>query len=145
MKQLLHLIPSYIKDSRDLIQDITNLKIPPGAKLFTADATAMYTHIDTNTGIQTFRNIFSTYEDKIPLNFPVEFFLTKLEIIMTNNIFTFGDTYWVQLQGTAMGTPAAPLYSILTFGYYKNTKILPYFTIISFTTGDILMTSSGYG
>jgi hypothetical protein len=88
---------------------------------------------------------FSTYEDRIPLNFPVEFFLTKLEIIMTNNIFTFGDTYWVQLQGTAMGTPAAPLYSILTFGYYKNTKILPYFTIISFTTGDILMTSSGYG
>jgi hypothetical protein len=127
MKQLLHLVPSYIKDSRDLIQDIKNLKIPPGAKLFTADATAMYTHIDTNTRIQTFRNIFSTYKDRIPQNFPVEFLLTTLEIIMTNNIFTFGDTYWVQLQGTAMGTPAAPLYSILTFGYYENTKILPYF------------------
>jgi hypothetical protein len=31
---------------------------------------------------------------------------------------------WLQTQGTAMGTPAAPLYSILTFGYHKNTSIL---------------------
>jgi hypothetical protein len=43
---------------------------------------------------------------------------------MENNIFKFGDTYWLQTQGTAMGTPAAPLYSILTNGYYENTTIL---------------------
>jgi hypothetical protein len=46
---------------------------------------------------------------------------------MENNIFTFGHTYWVQIQGTAIGTSAAPLYSILTFEYHENTKILPNF------------------
>jgi len=46
---------------------------------------------------------------------------------MDNNIFKFGDTYWLQTQGTAMGTPAAPLYSIITFGYFENTSILPTF------------------
>jgi hypothetical protein len=60
----------------------------------------------------------------MPDSFPKEFFLETLKIVMNNNIFSFGDTYWQQLQGTAMGTPAAPLYSIITYGYYENTQIL---------------------
>ncbi len=43
---------------------------------------------------------------------------------MENNIFKFGDTYWLQTQGTAMGIPVAPLYSIITFGVHENTTIL---------------------
>jgi len=43
---------------------------------------------------------------------------------MNTNIFTFGDTFWHQLNGNAMGTPAAPLYSILTFRHYENSTIL---------------------
>jgi hypothetical protein len=44
----------------------------------------------------------------------------------------------VQLEGTAMGTPAAPLYAILMFGFHKNTHV-------SYTTRDTLMISSAYG
>jgi hypothetical protein len=46
---------------------------------------------------------------------------------MKNNVFTFGDTFWLQLKGTAMGTPAAPLYSIITFGMHENRHILNQF------------------
>jgi hypothetical protein len=84
----------------------------------------MYTNIDTTTGLQTFIKLFDRYKDCIPNSFPKEFFLQTLGIIMNNNIFSFGDTYWQQLQGTAMGTPAAPLYSIITYEYYENTQIL---------------------
>jgi hypothetical protein len=113
MKELLHLIPSYIKNSTDLIKELRHINLPKGAKLFTADATSMYTNIDTATGIQTFKNLFDKYTAVISTNFPKEFFLQTLEIVMNYNIFSFGDTYWQQLKGTAMGTPAAPLYSIL--------------------------------
>ncbi len=124
MKKLLHLIPSYIKNSTDLIKDLQTINLPAGAKLFTADATSMYTNIDTTTGLQTFRHLFHTYNDSIPITFPKDLFLTTLEIIMSNNIFSFSDTFWLQLQGTAMGTPAAPLYSIITYGYHENTQVL---------------------
>ncbi|MFN9982940.1 MAG: hypothetical protein ACK53Y_23630, partial [bacterium] len=124
MKDLLFLIPSYIKDSRHLLSDLKHLQLPPNAKLFTADATAMYTNIDTNTGIWAFEMLFSEYSNLIPNDFPQELFLNILRIIMEKSILKFGDTYWLQTQGTAMGTPAAPLYSILTYGYYENTTIL---------------------
>jgi hypothetical protein len=51
MKDLLFLIPSYIKDSRHLLSELKHLQLPPNAKLFTANATAMNTNIDTKTGI----------------------------------------------------------------------------------------------
>jgi len=46
---------------------------------------------------------------------------------MNNNIFTFREKFWLQLNGTAMGTLAAPLYSILTFGHHEDSKILTTF------------------
>jgi hypothetical protein len=84
----------------------------------------MYTNIDTATGLQALNNIFSTFENRISPTFPREFFLTVLELVMNNNIFTFGDSFWIQLQGTAMGTPTAPLYSIITYGFHENNHIL---------------------
>jgi len=127
MKQLLQFIPSYIKDSKSLISELKTLEIPPGAKLFTADATAMYTNIDVDTGLLAFQTLFSTYKDLIPPTLPTEMFLYTLETVMKNNVFTFGDTFWLQLKGIAMGTPAAPLYSITTFGMHENRHIFNQF------------------
>jgi hypothetical protein len=47
---------------------------------------------------------------------------------MKNNIFSFVDTYWLQLCGTAMGTPVACAYATLTFGQHENTVILSTFS-----------------
>jgi hypothetical protein len=80
--------------------------------------------MDTTTGIQAMQHLLELYHEHIPTNFPRDFFLTTLEIVMKSNIFSFGDTFWLQLQGTAMGTPAAPLYSIITYGVHENTHIL---------------------
>jgi len=55
-------------------------------------------------------------------------FLQVLELVMTNNIFSFGDTTWLQLTGTAMGTPAACAYATITYGQHENTKILTEFS-----------------
>ncbi len=124
MKQLLHLVPSYNRDSKALLNELKTIHIPPNAKIFTADAMAMYTNIDTTTGVTSIRNLIHTNAEKNPLNFPTDLFLLVLETIINTNIFTFGDTFWHQLNGTAMGTPATPLYLILTLGHHKNSTIL---------------------
>jgi hypothetical protein len=127
MKELVHLVDSFLKDSTTFIQEIKKLSLPNNALLFTADAKSMYTNIDANIGITSIRNFLITNKDKISTDFPTDLFLEILEIIMKNNIFSFANTYWQQLTGTAMGTPAACAYAMISFGQFENTVLLPEF------------------
>jgi hypothetical protein len=128
MKSLLKCIPTYLKDSNDLLKALRDLpKLPSNARLFTADATAMYTNIDADTAIEAFTYLFDHYEAEIPIDFPKSFFLTVLEIIMKQNLFQFDNTFWLQKDGTAMGTPAACLYATISYGIHERNKLLPNF------------------
>ena len=48
--------------------------------------------------------------------------LTKL--IMTCNIFEFGNTSWLQITGTAMGTPIACTYTIVYYAWHEKDDLL---------------------
>jgi hypothetical protein len=52
------LIPSYVKVSTDLLIELLVLHILIEAELFIADATSIYTNIDTATGIQALQKHF---------------------------------------------------------------------------------------
>ena len=52
--------------------------------------------------------------------------LTALELVMNNNIFSFGDTLWLQTAGTAMGTPPAPTWATIYFCIWEIV-IIPEF------------------
>ena len=43
---------------------------------------------------------------------------------MENCVFKFGETFWIQLIGTAMGTPVVCIYAILFFVYYERIIFL---------------------
>jgi hypothetical protein len=124
MKDLIPHVQSYTKNSFSILEDLKNKALPPGALLFTADATSMYTNITTSVGIN---NIKQLMENHLPPNYPKELILDILTTIMDNNIFMFGNTYWLQTSGTAMGTPVACSYATTSYGNHENQNILPKF------------------
>jgi len=127
MKELLPLVQSYTKNSTDIIHDLKGLTLPENAKLFSADATSMYTNIDTTLGLDTMKEFLSANSTNISPTFPTHLFLQIMEVVMRNNIFAFQDTYWLQTSGTAMGTPVACAYATVTYGHYENSTILTNF------------------
>jgi hypothetical protein len=127
MKELLPLVDSYLKDSTTFINELKNIQLPEIARIFTADAKSMYTNINTDAGLTVIENFLMFNKDKLPDNFPSDFFLNTLAIVMRNNIFSFADSFWLQLSGTAMGTPVACSYATITFGHFENSTLLPSF------------------
>jgi hypothetical protein len=110
----------FISSSFDLKTDLASLTIDVSrARFFTADAVSMYTNIDTNHALE----VISQYLRHSPqcLDIDPEPIICALEIIMRNNLFKFGDTHWLQITGTAMGTPPACMYAILYYGIHELT------------------------
>ena len=102
-------LPCYIRDSTDFVGNLQSLPpLPSTARMFTADAIGMYTNIDTNHAISVLPGI-------LPATPRGHALLAALKIIMTRNTFKFGDTFWHQLHGTAMGSPPAPPYATLYY------------------------------
>ena len=118
-------IKTYLSDSINLLKMLPKSPIPIGTKLFTTDAVSMYTNLDTDHAMIVIRRFLLRHMDKLPPNFPINELMDILEIIMRHNIFMFGDTYWQQLIGSAMGTPCACDYSELYYGEHENTVLLP--------------------
>jgi len=127
MKSLLPLVPTYLRDSYQVLKELREFKdLPSNAKVFTFDAVSMYTNINTAHALEIFSKWFTDFKDEIPSGFPKTFFMKTLEKVM-GNVFQFDDLFFHQEDGTAMGTSCAVLYATLYFGYHERTSIIPMF------------------
>jgi hypothetical protein len=93
--------------------------LPPNAKLFTANAVSMYTNIHTRDAVKRIRKLLDAHPTLATSNerFSV---IEALVIIMTNNIFQFRDTFWLQIDGTAMGVSPSCTYATLNYAAHEQ-------------------------
>ena len=81
----------------------------------------MYTNIKTGPALHRIGQF--ALEQKEHLNFPPAVMMDSLRLLMTNNVFQFGDTYWLQKVGTAMGAPPDPPWATIFFGIHEETVL----------------------
>ena len=125
LQSLRPFLPAFIKDSAEFQQQLQLTPIPSKTNLFTCDAISMYTNIDVSHSIEIISKWFVEFENELPPNFPCNLLLPALEIVMRNNVFSFGNTTWLQQTGTAMGTPCACMLASIYFAYHERTYLLP--------------------
>jgi hypothetical protein len=89
-----------------------------------ADAVSMYTNIDTTHGIHTLEAWLRLHQADLPPGFPLNMVLAATELVMTFNVFQFDDTYWLQISGTAMGTPVACTFATIYYAYHEEISYL---------------------
>ena len=128
LQKLVQFIPSNIKDSKEYHARLTSKQWPAGTKIITADATAMYDNITINQGIEIIGKWLNHLNDnnQLPDDFPaINIILEALSFIMKNNITQFGDCFFKQLCGTAMGTSVAVMYAGFYYGWHEKVRLLP--------------------
>lgn len=137
LKPLLRHIPSYVESSQHLIYQLETTAFPADCHICCADIESLYPNIPIDVGVHFVRcaiNRMRSTIDEIGLHFhdnrTVDFVLKLLSFILHNNFFVFGSRWYHQLQGTAMGTPAAVPFACL-FVYevehrvFQSTHIQP--------------------
>ncbi|XP_063960282.1 uncharacterized protein LOC135155276 [Lytechinus pictus] len=91
----------------------TSLRLPERTILVTADVKSLYTNIPHNEGIQACKNTLNSRQRLHP---PTDQLIRLLELVLTLNNFKFQEQHYIQIQGTAMGTPLAPSYANIFMG-----------------------------
>jgi hypothetical protein len=127
LQQICQRLPFFLNSSRQLVEKLkAHPPLPPNASLFTCDAVSMYTNINSQHALSEIKIFLNESPLIIDLNLNHRAILEAIDIIMNHNVFRFGDTTWLQLGGTAMGTPPAPMYATLYFAIHE-ARVLPLF------------------
>ena len=109
LQPILNHIPSYTKDSFQIVNDLNTLTLPhKNCYIFTADIDKMYPSIDIPECIISLKTIL-TKHNFTDINFTCD--LTHW--ILTNNYITFENMHFLQISGIAMGTPLAVILAVL--------------------------------
>jgi hypothetical protein len=111
---------SFIRDTQDFLEKIKDIMVDEHTILATIDVTSLYTSIPHQEGIEAIREVLLENKHDNP---PIECITQLTELVLKNNVFRFKDTYYLQIQGTAMGTKMAPSYANL-FMAQLETKFL---------------------
>ncbi|XP_040212985.1 uncharacterized protein LOC120943646 [Rana temporaria] len=111
-------LPSYTRDTLDLLKQIEDMVVPRDALLVTLDVEALYSSIPHELGISTART-FLREQDHHHWNY-IDFVIDLLRFILTRNHFVFKESHFLQVQGVAMGTCCAPGYANLYLGGWER-------------------------
>ena len=117
-------LPSYIKYSNHTLEIFRNFNFSGENKIiFTMDITSLYTVIPNNEGLQALKYFFNQRPIKKPSS---EILLRLVELVLTLNCFSFGDSYYKQINGVATGTKMGPSYANLLVGFIENKFLSNY-------------------
>ena len=124
LQKVVHLCPAYTMDSCHFLNDIKHLKNLPNCKLVTINAVRMYANINSNSTLDSIEKWFALHQMDIPSDFPINLVLESIKQPMKFNVFTFGSRFFLQLNGTAMGTNIGYMYATIYYSYHKETRLL---------------------
>ena len=93
--------------------------------MFTADAKSMYTNIDTDHALEMIGSWLDKIhnEGSLPHDFPLAAVKEAMALVIQNNIFEYGDLYFLQLLGTSMGTSAACMWATIYFCVHELSPL----------------------
>jgi len=97
--------------SSEALQSIKTKSFPSTAVICTADVKSLYPSIPTALGLDCIQRLLEI--SKKFTTSKIRLIIQLMRWVLTNNFIQFNGDIYLQIEGTAMGTPMAPTYAIL--------------------------------
>ena len=118
MRPIVENLPTFIKDTNHALKIFENFRFPSDTKfLFTMDVKSLYTVIPNDEGLRALKHFFDRRSDLAPSTSTL---LRLAELVLNLNCFSFGDQFYQQVNGVAMGTKMGPNYANLFVGFIEE-------------------------
>ena len=109
LQPILKLLNTVCTSTNTIITDMHNYKTNINSTLLCADVTSLYPNIPILLGIQTVSKVIKDLHCFTDTH--LDFLMDLLHWVLTNNYCEFNGKTYLQLRGTAMGTPVACSYA----------------------------------
>ena len=117
ISQLLVFVPAYLKNAYDFLDRLKQTfprGVPADSILFTVDVANLYGNIPIKEAIESTMKLINKHKEKIDLlSLDLATIEGLLSHCLTNNYVRFGQRYYKQSQGIAMGSRMAPPLAII--------------------------------
>ena len=116
-RQLLKFYPQICNSHHEVLQarkDFNTKELDNNHVIVTADVKSLYPSIPIDDGITTIKQILQRHQQQ--MGWTDKFVNTTIHLlsfVLKNNICEFQNEHYLQLEGTAMGTPCAPTFANL--------------------------------
>ena len=110
LKPILQNLPSYIENSATLVKRLDASKTSVYVQLAVADVVTLYPSIIIEDGL---RSLHITLTSKNWSKEHIKFIIKLTSWVLYNNVLMFNGKLYIQIKGTAMGTPLAVAYAYI--------------------------------
>ncbi|XP_068129502.1 extracellular calcium-sensing receptor-like [Hyperolius riggenbachi] len=121
LKGIVSQLPSYVRDTADVLRIIDEVTVLPGSLLVGIDVESLYTSIPHEKGVGATR--FFLQDAHAGFRCHNEFVAELLEFILGFNCFSFDGLFYQQIRGTSMGAACAPAYANLHLGFWERSIV----------------------
>lgn len=129
LKPVMHSFSQILNSPVDLLRHLNITSFPPNCVFLTADVTSLYPSIDLIDGLEKIGLAIDMYNANYDDNVDKSLVVKLCKWVLYNNFVAFGNSVWLQIRGTAMGTPMAVVFANLYLAMLENFAFKRYYDI----------------
>ena len=114
-------LPTVVSSTHAALRKLLQIQLPSNAVLLCADVKSLYPSIPIDYGIHAVQTILTQLQQARCISVNIELTIALLRWTLKHNYLSYLDDIYLQLTGTAMGTPVAVMYVNITLAYLETT------------------------
>ena len=129
---------AHVSQSTDFLDKVRNLPTCD-AELLSFDVNALFTNVPLNDVLEFLERKLADRSDDLPI--PADRLMDLIRLYVSNNVFSFGNNFYRQVNGIAMGSPLAPALANL-YSIWKCLRLNCY--LLFYPLGKLVTVNQGY-